>query len=267
MTRTKAFAFALLAVLLASAGVSAQDVRLGGGDLLRISVFGQKDLDTVTRVTNEGNISFPLIGEVQVSGLTTREAETAIGQRLSQGNFVRNPQVTIFIEERQTAERDTVTILGQVARPGRFAAEPYGAGGAESLLGLIALAGGIADDAADYLILTRDMEGKKDTRRVDLVALLNQGDVRQNYELKGGDIVFVPRMDVFYAYGEVEKPGRYRLERNMTVMQAISVSGGMTQFGTEKNISVKRRDEKGNMRDLRVKLTDTLQPDDVVHVK
>jgi polysaccharide export outer membrane protein len=257
----------LLAVLLICPAAQAQDVRLGPGDLVRISVFGQNDLETVTRVTNEGNISFPLVGEVQILGMSTRDAEVEIARLLTEGNFVRNPQVTVFIEERRTAERDAVTVLGQVTRPGRFAVESMSDGGAESIIGLLALAGGVKDDAADHLILTRDAEGENRTVRVDLVALLNFGDVKQNHALREGDIVFVPRMDVFYIYGSVERPGRYRLERNMTVMQAISVSGGMTEFGTEKGISVKRRDADGDIGDYRVKLTDTLQPDDVLHVK
>lgn len=269
VTRMRHFlARGLLAVLLVCATPShAQDVRLGSGDLVRISVFGQDDLETVTRVTNEGNISFPLVGEVQILGMSSRDAEAEISRLLTEGNFVRNPQVTVFIEERRTAERDAVTILGQVNRPGRFAVESISDGGAESIIGLLALAGGVKDDAADHVILTRDAEGANRTLRIDLVALLNLGDVSQNQALSGGDIVFVPRMDVFYIYGEVDKPGRYRLERDMTVMQAISVSGGMTQFGTEKDISVKRRDDDGDIGDFRVNLIDKLRPDDVVHVK
>lgn len=265
----RSLAHSLLAVLMwcAFAPVSAQDVRLGAGDLVKISVFGQNDLETIARVTNEGNVSFPLVGEVQILGMTSREAEAAIARLLSEGNFVRNPQVTVFIEERRTAERDAVTILGQVARPGRFAVEPISDSGAESIVGLLALAGGVEDDAADHLILTRDVEGENRTTQVDLVALLNSGDMSQNHALAEGDIVFVPRMDVFYIYGAVEKPASYRLERNMTVMQAISVSGGMTEFGSEKDMSVKRRTAQGDIGDFRVKLTDLLRPNDVVHVQ
>lgn len=246
--------------------VSAQEITLGAGDIVKISVYGQEDLDTVVRVTNEGNISFPLVGEVQIAGLTAREAEATLARLLSEGNFVRDPQVSVFIEQRRTAEREAVTILGQVARPGRFAVETLSEGGAESIVGILALAGGVQDDAADHLILAREVEGKSSTRKVDLVALLSSGDVSQNFPLSEGDIVFVPRMEVFYIYGEVEEPGRYRLERNMTVMQAISVSGGMTEFGSEKDIFINRRGGQGQIADYRAKLTDLLRPDDVVHV-
>lgn len=266
MSRRLACSF-VAALMLCSLAAQSADLRLGPGDLVRISVFGQNDLETVSRITNEGNVTFPLVGEVQIGGMTTRDAEAAIARVLTEGNFVRNPQVTVFIEERRTSATDAVTILGQVTRPGRFAVESISDGGAESVVGVLALAGGAKDDAADYLILTRDSDGDKRTLRVDLIALLNLGDISQNYELRGGDIVFVPRMEVFYTFGEVEKPGRYRLEPDMTVMQALAVSGGMTEFGAEKDIFVKRPDKKGDIGNFRVKLTDKLQPNDVVHVK
>ncbi|MBA3564534.1 MAG: polysaccharide biosynthesis/export family protein [Gammaproteobacteria bacterium] len=266
MRRTLIHSWLAVLLICVAGPALAQDITLGAGDVVRISVYGQSDLDTVARITNEGDISFPLVGEVQIAGLTARQAEVTLARLLSEGNFVRNPQVGLFIEQRSTAERDAVTILGQVNRPGRYAVEAISDAGAETIVGLIALAGGVQDDAADHLILTREEEGENTTYRVDLVALLRAGDVSQNHALDAGDIVFAPRMDVFYIYGEVEKPDRYRLERDMTVMQAISVSGGLTQFGTEKGIRIKRRNQEGEIVDYRAKLTDLLRPDDVVHV-
>ena len=86
-------------------------------------------------------------------------------------------------------------------------------------------------------------------------------------EVKAGDIVIVPRADMFYIYGEVKSPGRNRLEANMTVMQALSVAGGLTERGTERGIRVKRRNSEGEIKEIKVELTDLLQPDDVVYVK
>jgi polysaccharide biosynthesis/export protein len=248
-----------------SAG-AAEEARLGAGDVVRIAVYGQNDLSTVARISNSGEITFPLIGEVRLGGLTARQAESAIASSLAQRNIVRNPQVTVFIEQRHSSESDTVTILGQVKTPGRFAAETLSEGGAESVVGLLALAGGVNDSAADRLILTREEKGKQKKYEVDLVALLKNGDLAQNLTLVAGDVVFVPRMDVFYVYGEVHSPGRFRLERDMSVMQAIAVSGGLTPRAKEKGLTLKRR-VGDKIVSYDVQLTDVLKPDDVLYVR
>lgn len=258
----------VLAVLLAGlSGLAvAQELTLGPGDVVTISVYGQKDLDTRVRISSDGKITFPLVGQVTIAGLVPIEAEAEIARRLSEGNFVRNPQVNLFVEERVTTVSELVTILGMVKHPGRFPVEAASNEGAGTVIGLIALAGGMLNDAADYLVLTRQTAGKQETMRVDLLDLLKSGDLTQNYDLMAGDIVFVPRMDVFYIFGEVERPGSYRLERGMTVMQAISVGGGLTQYANEKDLAIKRRGADGRMMDIRVGMTDLLQPDDVLTV-
>lgn len=245
--------------------VAAQEVKLGAGDVIKISVYGQKDLDTVARVSSDGKITFPLVGQVVVAGMSPSEAERAIAYQLSAGNFVRDPQVSLFVQERITQIGELVTILGKVRRPGRFPVENVSADGAETVIDLIALAGGLVNDAADYLVLTRQ-SGDPKTTRVDLVSLLKGGDLSQNYRLKTGDIVYVPRMEVFYVLGEVNRPGRYRLEPDMTVMQAISVGGGMTKYGNDKGLAIRRRDAEGRIANSRVALTDLLAPDDVIYV-
>lgn len=257
---------ALLALAPPPADAQGLDSELGVGDVVRITVYGQSDLETVARITKEGNITFPLIGEVKIAGLSNRNAEGRIEAMLSQGKFVRNPQVSIFVEERVRQQNEVVTILGQVKKPGRFAVDALSNDGAQSIAGLIALAGGIADDAADYLILAREGDVTKNKVRVDLDALLRYGDLSQNYEVAGGDIVLIPAMDVFYVYGAVEKPGRYRLDRGTTVMQAISVAGGLTDRGTEKGLAITRRNDSGEMKKMNSGLNDTLRPNDVVVV-
>jgi len=254
-------------LLSGQAAVYAQaDATLGVGDVVRIAVYGQDDLETVSRITEEGAIIFPLIGQVKVTGLTNRQAEALIEKGLSEGQFVRNPQVSIFVEQRVREENEVVTVIGKVKKPGRFAVDSLSDEGAQSIAGVLALAGGVGDDAADYLILARQTDGKAENLRVDLEALLRNGDLSQNYDLNGGDIVLVPAMDVFFVYGQVEKPGRYRLERGMTVMQAISVGGGLTMRGTEKGLSLRRRTDNGDIVTVKSALNDELLPNDVVVV-
>ena len=258
------FAFGL--ILAWGSCFAAEDTPLGAGDVVRIAVYGQNDLSTVARIGNSGEITFPLIGEVAIGGLSTREAENAIASLLERGNIVRNPQVTLFVEQRQSIERDTVTILGQVKAPGRFPAESPSEGGTETIVGLLALAGGVNDSAADHLILTRKEGVEQKKFQVDLVALLKNGDLTQNHNLLAGDVVLVPRMDVFYVYGEVQNPGRFRLERDMTVMQAIAVSGGLTPRASEKDLTLKRR-RADKIESYDVQLTEVLKPDDVLYVR
>lgn len=260
--------FALtLVLMLGSNMLVAQEVKLASGDVVRINVYGQEDLRTTARIDDKGAISFPLLGEVALGGLTTRQAELRIGDLLSRGNIVVNPQVNVFIEERQNTESESVTILGQVRLPGRFPVDPLAGESAQTVIGLLALAGGLVQDAADRLVLTRQTSDGTTQLEVDLIKLLRDGDLTQNHALLPGDVVFVPRMDVFYIYGEVRKPGRYRLEHDMTVMQAISVSGGLTPRANDKDVRVWRRLENGEFEDRKVDVPEMLRPQDVLFVR
>lgn len=236
------------------------------GDVLKISVFGNPDLATVTRVAPNGTITFPLIGQVSVGGTTTAQAETTIADRLSRGGYVRNAAVSVFVQERSPVAVSSVTLLGQVVHSGTYTLDKESPDAVSSLVTLLAKAGGTTENAADYLYLIRDESGQARKNRVDLVDLLRNGNVKANVPLVNGDIVLVPQMDVFYIYGEVQKPGRYKLERDMTVMQGLSVASGLTPRGSVKGIMLNR--PAGNaMTSLETKLEDRLQPNDVLYVK
>lgn len=266
--RTIALYIALAVLLVAGAGfATAQEVSLGPGDIVRISVYGQEDLETVARISADGTIAFPLLGAVNVGGLSVRDAEQRIADELVQRQLVRDPQVTVFVESSRAAEVESVTILGNVSRPGRYPINAMSDAGAENVASLIALAGGLVEDAADFLILTRIEDGKARTVKVFLRDLLERGDVSQNYVVKQGDIAFVPRMEEFFVYGEVRNPGVYRLRTGMTVIQALSASGGLTERGTDKGIVVTRRSEDGKAGNIDVGMNDLLQPDDVLIIK
>ena len=112
----------------------------------------------------------------------------------------------------------------------------------------------------------QDAEVAFGPRRVDLVDLLRNGNINANLPLSNADIVLVPEMDVFYIYGEAQRPGRYKLERDMTVMQGLSVASGMTPRGSAKGIVLNRQDGSA-MKSLPASLDDRLQPNDVVYVK
>ena len=161
---------------------------------------------------------------------------------------------------------NSVTLLGQVGRSGTYSLDQESADSVTSLIALLAQAGGVSDRAADhcYLILKEGGQTRKST--VDLENLLRYGDVKADVPLMNGDIVLVPETDVFYIYGEVQRPGRYRLERDMTVMQAVSVASGTTARGNLKGI-VLSRPQAGRMVPKDSFLEDKLLPNDVVFVK
>lgn len=235
-----------------------QDYRLGSGDVIKISVYEYPDLTTEMRVSETGNVSFPLIGEVNLGEKTVAEAERLIAQRLDDGDFIRDPQVTIVVVQFVSQK---ISVLGLVNKPGKYSLEE-----ASHVIDLLALAGGVSvPAAADFATLVHS-DGNKTS--IDLNALL-AGDASQNHVVGNGDVIFVPRAPMFYIYGEVLRPGSYKLEKNMSVTQAISTGGGLTPKGTDgwPGPIVKRRDAEGKEQEIDVDGSTLLQADDVLFIK
>ena len=251
----------LLLMLLGAWSVSAraEDVLLGPSDVLKISVYGNPDLSLETRVGQTGAITFPLVGEVKIGGLTTSAAESKIAGLLTSGGFVLKPQVNILVT---SAQSQLVSVLGQVAKPGR-----YPINGKHSLIDILALAGGVVADGGDTVSLIRKRNGQNKKEVIDLVDMVRTGDLKKDLDLMTDDVVYVERAPRFYVYGEVQKPGSYRLERNMTVLQVLSVGGGLTARGTERGMRIKRRDASGKLNEFKAKHEDVVQIDDVIYVK
>jgi polysaccharide export outer membrane protein len=257
--------FALILFFFGLAGftqVQATDVReyvLGSGDIVRISVFQNPDLTTETRVSENGAITFPLLGEVPVGGLSTAAAGNLIGERLRTGGFVRQPQVNVLpIQIRG----NQVSVLGQVNRPGRFPLETANL----RLTDMLATAGGIAGSGADVVIITGVRGGKLIRREIDIPSLFIGSDPAGDVLLAGGDIIYVHRAPVFYIYGEVNRPGSFRLEREMSVMQGLATGGGVTARGTTRGLRIHRR-VSGVLKVIEPALDDLLKADDVIYVK
>lgn len=244
---------------------NAQSSSLGSGDLVKITVYGQPDLNTITRIGPDRTISFPLIGKVTIGGLSVGSAEQKIGSELERRNFVRNAQVSILLEEARTTSQNSVTILGEVQTPGIYPLQAHALDGVQTLVDLIARAGGLSKEAADHLLLLKNSQSSH-KNAVDLIDLLQRGDLQNNVKLRGGEVVVVPAAEVFYIYGQIQKPGKYRIERNMTVMQAISVGGGVTEMGSENGVSIKRR-KGAKLQSISAKLDTRLAADDVIYIK
>ncbi|MEC5163520.1 MULTISPECIES: polysaccharide export protein EpsE [unclassified Janthinobacterium] len=237
----------------------AADVLIGAGDVLKLTVYGNPDLATETRVSEAGTITFPLLGQVPLAGLSVPAAEKKVGAALETGGFLRRAQVNIIVTVLQSQQ---VSVLGQVNRPGRYPID-----GRRSVLDLLALAGGISGEGGDTLSLIRKRDGKTTKEVVDIIEMVRSGDLNRDMDVISNDVIYVERAPRFYIYGEVQRPGPLRLERSMTVLQALSAGGGLTARGTERSIRIKRRDAGGVLRILDAKHDDMVQVDDVVYVK
>src|SRR5213592_2749696 len=229
---------------------------LGEGDSIRITVFQNPDLTTETRISQRGTISFPLVGEISLAGLAPVDAEARIAEKLIKGKFVLKPQVSLNVVRVRSRQ---VSVLGQVARPGRYPLDDT----SSNLTDILALAGGISSTGDDKVTVMIARNGKTAKMDIDVPTMYRTGDLTQNIQLENGDTIFVQRAPVFYIYGEVQRAGVYRLEPAMTVMQALSVGGGVTQRGTDRGLKIRRRTPAGELHAIDARLTDTLQPDDV----
>lgn len=236
-----------------------KDYLMGSGDVIKLSVYEYPDLTTEMRISETGNVSFPLLGEVSLGGKTVAEAERLITQRLNDGDFIKRPQVTIVVMQFVSQK---INVLGLVHKPGMYSLE-----GSSHVIDILAQAGGISEapPAADFATLLHSNGTKVN---IDLNALL-AGDRAQNHVVINGDVIVVPRAAMFYIYGEVQQPGSYKLEKNMSIAQAISTGGGLTPKGSESwpRPIVKRRDAEGKEQEIDVESFSLLQADDVLYVK
>ncbi len=265
MYKTKLFKLGVLAAIMLfgtalKPAYALEEYLLTPGDVIKVSVFKNPDLLLDARVSEAGTIGFPLLGSVPVAGLTLPAAERKIAQLLKDGGFVLNPQVNILLT---TAVGNQVAVLGQVNRPGRYPIE--GAGG--NLTGMLAQGGGIATTGADVVIVTGMRNGKPFRREIDVVNMSLTGTAADDIELRGGDTLFVNRSPMFYIYGQVQRPGQYRLEKGMTVMQALADGGGMTGKGTSRGIVLHRRDASGKVKESGASLDEDVRDQDVIYVK
>jgi polysaccharide export outer membrane protein len=255
----QALAIALAAVVPVASAQQAE-YQLGAGDTIRIVVFQNPDLTLETRVTENGTISYPLIGILRIGGLTIPAAEQAIAKALRDGNFIQQPQVNIALLQNRGNQ---VSVLGAVNRAGRFPLETF----ATRLSEMIAIAGGIATSGADTVILTGTRDGKPLRKEIDVVGMFLSGDLKEDMVVAGGDVIYVHRQPMYYIYGEVARSGSYRVERGMTVRQALAQSGGPSARGTERGIRIYRRGSGGKVEDFVPDLNDPVQPDDVLYVR
>ena len=242
-----------------SAAEGKRDYVLGSGDVIRISVYQNPDLSLETRVSESGFISFPLLGQVQLSGQSVVQAEKTLADGLRTGNFVRQPQVTVLVTQ---IRGNQVAVLGMVGRPGRYPLEAAGT----RMTDVLAQAGGISPAGSDVVVITGLRDGKPFRKEINVGQLFTQGGT-EDPALQNEDVLFIDRMPLIYIYGEVQRPGTIRLERGMSVMQALATGGGLTARGTEKGLRIHRRGPDGKIVVIQPTMDDAMQAGDVIYVR
>lgn len=234
---------------------SAPEYRIGPEDLVEISVFEAPDLSRSVRVSAGGEISLPLLGAVQAAGLTPRELELVLAELLRRA-YMKDPHVSVFVREMQS---HPVSVFGAVKKPGVFQIR-----GTKTLIEMLSMAEGLADDAGDTVILMRGgalasgQQEKNDagpeanttpaapTLEVNLKELLESGDPRHNLPVSPGDIIKVTRAGIVYVVGDVKRPGGFVLKsnENISVLQALALAEGLARTAAKSQARIIRTDEK-----------------------
>ncbi|WP_339802487.1 polysaccharide biosynthesis/export family protein [uncultured Marinobacter sp.] len=257
----RTFWLMLISFILALPVLADETSALGAGDRLNITVYGQEDLTTRTDIAADGTISMPLLGRVEVAGMTPPAAARMIEGRLEQGGYLRRAHVNLLVEENRS---NTISILGQVNSPGQVALT-----GPTSLTEALALAGGINKEGGERIVVIRPgNDGRQSRQEFRLDELLDSSaEATMPITLRRGDTLYVPRVDQFYVHGQVQRPGTYPLNRPLNVMQALSVSGGFGPAARTSGLVLYRKQPDGRVVQLDAKLNDPMRDGDVLFVK
>lgn len=268
----------LLALLVAAAPAWAQDANapakkpaadyvLGTGDVLKVTVFDEPTLTGSYKVDSDGAFDYPFLKRVEAGGKTLRQIETEMRTRLADG-WVKDPQVNVDIEQYRTRN---IYIVGEVRTPGK-----YPLIGQVTLIEALAQAGYLLPTAGtDVLVLhpgdqgtsrelSPDKTAAERTTRVNF-AQMQEGKLAQNVMLNEGDTIFVPKAQKFYIMGQVKTAGPFTWEPGMTVRQALSLAGGITEKGSDRRMKVIRM-VNGKEKKLDIDLNDVVQPNDTIEV-
>ena len=268
---TKSFLILIFTMIIAlfSCSVFAQsDYLLGPEDILEITVWGHDDLKRTISVSMEGSLSFPILGEIKAAGKSTQTLEKELAKILGDG-YIVNPQVTVTVKEYNSQK---VFVMGEVNKPGSYPVTKD-----NHLLYILSQAGGPAKDAGEEVVIIRpknlkkpgitlkEAELQKETiLRINLKNALS-GDQNHNVTVRDGDSIVVPKMPYFFVMGEVKTPGKYNLERGLTVLMGISLGGGLTNKAAPNRTRIVREVE-GKKVELKVTMETPVQPGDTLIV-
>jgi polysaccharide export outer membrane protein len=256
--RSRLLGLALAALALPALARAQVNPRVAPRDQLVITVVNLAEWSKAYPVGADGMIEFPEIGRIKVDGLTAREVESAIEKSLRDGRIHTNPQITV--EVQQTPNKK-VSIFGPVRNPGVIA---YA--GEITLLDVIGRAGGRGVDAADDVLVIRMATDGSATEPIRVnVREIESGDLAHNLTLQDGDQILVLKAQAVFVSGEVRNQGPINAEAGMTVWQAITMAGGLTERGAKNRIQI-RRIVDGEPKTIKVKETDPIKPGDTIIV-
>jgi polysaccharide biosynthesis/export protein len=253
-------ALVLLSVLLAGAAPMAQEYTIGPGDMLKITVWGHDDLSKEYPVTLDGKVPFPLIGAVPAAGLTTSELARRLRDLLEK-DYLVNPQVIVAVKDYLSSK---VHVLGEAEKPGLFYLT-----GPTTLLEILSKAGGLSKSAGKDLVLVRTESGKGGGAgvvastvllRLD-VRKIQAGDVKENILLQNGDMMFVPKASAFFVLGEVNKAGTFALDKETSVLEAVTLAGGFSGTAAPSGVKVLRRNVDGKQETISIDLSGAVPRD------
>lgn len=219
------------------------DYLLGSGDLITVTVFETPDLNSEVRVSSRGFVSLPLLDNVKVVNMTAAEAEEEI-ERLYREKYLHDPHVTVYIKEHVSKQ---ITLVGALTKPGT-----YDYISKRRLLDVIAIANGLSPKAGSTAYVTRqDVASQKPVNYlVDLDELTKRGNMEQNFEIMGGDVIFVPEAGQCFIDGAIRKPGTYPISAKMTVTEGIALAGGLASYADNDSIKLIRYMGKGKKREV-----------------
>lgn len=269
----------LVLILFAPSIVCAADdpYRIGREDVLDVNVWDSRELTQTVTVASDGSIAYPIIGNIQVAGLTPQEVANSLQEKLAQG-YVKDPKITVTVKEYNSKK---ILVFGEVVKPGLYKLK-----GKIPLLELLFLVGGGKQEAkrmtiirplnvsedANPTAITTDQEGGTNTDakaiEIDLIGLLTRGDLSQNIFVMPGDTIYVSSGtgQKFYILGQVSSPGPYEWVQDMTLLEALKLAGGPTEGAAVNRITV-RKNEGGQETVTKVNLTDIMKgkkKDDVI---
>ena len=243
---------------------------IGPQDVLLVTVWDQPDLSGKFTVETDGSFTFPLIGRLAASGLTLRDLEAELRKRLADGYF-KAPQVSVAVEQYRSQR---IFVIGEVRSPGA-----YQLTGDMTLIEALARAGSTTTEAAGEAVISRPPAGKAATapvlpnpdEGVEVIRVnvrdLQSGQLSQNVALRDGDTIYVPRAETIYVFGQVRSPGAYPLRTmDTTVLQALSLAGGITDRGSTSRIKIVRL-VNGQKKELNAKVGDPVKPGDTIIVR
>jgi polysaccharide export outer membrane protein len=249
--------------LFAAANISPSrsDYLLGPGDLLEVKVFEAEKLNTTVRLSSRGEVSLPLLGEVNLQGKTAAEAERIIENKFKE-TYIKNPHVSIFVKEHYSQR---VTVVGEVKNPGT-----YDYPSRQRLLDAIALAGGLTEKAG-HTIQVRRLEGMthgtSQTYLVNLKELIKEGKTELNLNINGGDVIFVPEAGSFFVDGAVRRPGKYPITDILSVNEALLAAGGLAPYANDDQLLLLRKSESEERSRIELKLDEDGRTLDKVNIQ